>query len=334
MTFCLNGMAVTYTLCTSGDWDNNAAQSSARFDNGLGSGCTINPFSITWATNDVLVIPDGFELILNSNKTIVPAVTVSVAGDIYFDNGKLTLTDASSSLVLQTTANLFCGTPGSTIVCPNNSQIEVGGTQYKGNDLDVIQNSPRPSTVDQSGDVLPIELAYFEAKSYSSSVKFNWATYTEINNDYFSIEKSTDGINYTLLSTVDGAGNSSKILEYSFTDYSPSFGRSYYRLKQTDFDGASETFSPALIDFTSLPNGKLTFTNPVHAGSSITIYSNSSSEEQLTLNIYNMLGAKVLSKEFTGSEYVFNIDSDVRPGVYFVKIFSSITEQTGRLIIQ
>jgi len=84
---------------------------------------------------------------------------------------------------------------------------------------------------------LPIELISFKAACNKGSVYLKWVTASEINNDYFTLERSTDAINWTIIGTVDGAGNSNQNINYSYVDNEPYNGVSYYRLKQTDFDG-------------------------------------------------------------------------------------------------
>src|ERR1041385_9231891 len=69
------------------------------------------------------------------------------------------------------------------------------------------------------------------------AVELVWTTASEINNDYFSVERSEDAISYQVVGTVKGAGNSTQELYYSLKDQSPVRGINYYRLKQTDFDG-------------------------------------------------------------------------------------------------
>jgi len=85
---------------------------------------------------------------------------------------------------------------------------------------------------------LPVELVDFNVKTLNtSSVDVLWVTSSEINNDYFTIEKSKDLHNWEAVSFVDGAGNSNKTINYSYIDNYPFEGVNYYRLKQTDFDG-------------------------------------------------------------------------------------------------
>jgi hypothetical protein len=89
-----------------------------------------------------------------------------------------------------------------------------------------------------NSDPLPIELLTFDAKlNKNEHVDLDWATAAEVNNDYFTVEKSKDGINFEILEYVDGAGNSTNMNYYHLLDKKPFEGITYYRLMQTDFDG-------------------------------------------------------------------------------------------------
>jgi hypothetical protein len=93
---------------------------------------------------------------------------------------------------------------------------------------------------------LPITLGDFRAiLNNNGKVDLNWTTLTEINNDFFTIEKSQDGYSFKQLIKVKGAGNSSSLLHYKEVDKNPHSGISYYRLKQTDFDG-KYAYSPII----------------------------------------------------------------------------------------
>ncbi len=96
---------------------------------------------------------------------------------------------------------------------------------------------------------LPINLLSFKAKKMKDKVELSWKTSSEINNNYFTIEKSIDGYMYQEIGRVSGAGNSSQILNYSFFDDNPFRGVTYYRLSQTDYNGESETFPVVAIEF-------------------------------------------------------------------------------------
>lgn len=97
----------------------------------------------------------------------------------------------------------------------------------------VIDNLP-------CGTPLPIELTNFEAAAMDASALLSWTTTVELNNDFFTIERSTDMIQWNILDTIEGAGNSNNTIHYSYIDSTRLSQTTYYRLKQTDFNGASE----------------------------------------------------------------------------------------------
>ncbi|MFZ1694578.1 MAG: T9SS type A sorting domain-containing protein [Flavobacteriales bacterium] len=87
---------------------------------------------------------------------------------------------------------------------------------------------------------LPIELIRFTAEpTPERHVRCSWTTATERNNDYFTIERSRDGISFEAIGTLPGAGNSVAPRDYEWPDRTPYTGLSYYRLRQTDYDGSS-----------------------------------------------------------------------------------------------
>ena len=87
--------------------------------------------------------------------------------------------------------------------------------------------------------VLPVELISFEAKlQESNTVELTWATATELNNDFFTVERSSNGSDWEVLTDIPGAGNSEVVLNYTSYDFNPNATtHTFYRLKQTDFDG-------------------------------------------------------------------------------------------------
>ena len=100
-------------------------------------------------------------------------------------------------------------------------------------------------SVDQTSSPLPIELLSFDVKALDNFVEINWVTASEENNHFFTIERSMDAVEFYPILQVEGAGNSDITLSYTAHDTLPLYGRSFYRLKQTDFDG---TFSYSQIE--------------------------------------------------------------------------------------
>tara|TARA_B100000745_G_C20094369_1_gene374152 strand:- start:98 stop:1069 length:972 start_codon:yes stop_codon:yes gene_type:complete len=93
---------------------------------------------------------------------------------------------------------------------------------------------------------LPVELIYFNAVQKNQRINLNWATASELNNDYFTIEKSTDGIQFDQIQTVLGAGTTYNTTQYSAYDEANNINTVYYRLKQTDYDGTT-SYSPIVV---------------------------------------------------------------------------------------
>ncbi|MDQ3046459.1 MAG: T9SS type A sorting domain-containing protein [Bacteroidota bacterium] len=100
----------------------------------------------------------------------------------------------------------------------------------------------------QSVTPLPIELLSFTGTSLGKVNQLDWTTASELNNDFFTLEHSSDGNFFEPIATVDGAGNSNEIKNYFFIDQSPYNGATYYKLKQTDFDGNSTYSNIVMIE--------------------------------------------------------------------------------------
>ncbi|MBL7863668.1 MAG: T9SS type A sorting domain-containing protein [Cyclobacteriaceae bacterium] len=92
-------------------------------------------------------------------------------------------------------------------------------------------------TITDSSVPLPIELVEFTAEVKQGMVELNWKTETEQDNDYFDVQRTSDGETFADVIRLKGAGNSTKPISYSAHDLQPEPGKQYYRLKQTDFDG-------------------------------------------------------------------------------------------------
>ena len=109
----------------------------------------------------------------------------------------------------------------------------------------------------------PVELISFNGEVIEEIIELKWSTTREIDNDYFTLEKSTNGLNYFELATIEGNGTTELISDYSFTDPMPFKGNNYYRLSQTDFDGAYEIFKPIVVNYDKEAEMFKLFPNPV-----------------------------------------------------------------------
>lgn len=94
---------------------------------------------------------------------------------------------------------------------------------------------------------LPVDLIEFKGEFQNNKIILSWSTASEINNDYFIIEKSNDGVNYVYCNKIYGFGNKSTITNYSYCDYKINNTFIYYRLSQFDYDGVKTIFDPIVI---------------------------------------------------------------------------------------
>ena len=121
--------------------------------------------------------------------------------------------------------------PGEVHVTDNSIQVTV--SDYS--EFTFGAKSPDPTI-----NPLPVTFVAFTGRQEGNTIVLDWATASENDNNYFEIERSADGVNYVTIGYVDGAGNSSSLLGYQFTDNAPEQGQLYYRLSQVDFDGNRE----------------------------------------------------------------------------------------------
>jgi hypothetical protein len=132
------------------------------------------------------------------------------------------------------------------LACPNGYSLN-GMTSFS--TFTVNGSSP-------ANTALPIELLYFNATPNQKVVDLTWATASELNNDFFTVELSIDGLTWETVLTVAGAGTTNQRTDYNNVDTRPLAGLSYYRLKQTDFDGQF-TYSDIKSVFMNTENAEL-----------------------------------------------------------------------------
>lgn len=163
---------------------------------------------------------------------------------------------------------------------------------------------------------LPVELMSFEVKTLGDIVRLDWATATEVNNDYFTVERSKDGNSWNEVLIVDGSGTSNGVINYNAIDDSPMQGISYYRLKQTDFDGQYSYSKVRAVDVSSII-GEM-FASPNPSDGVFTINRNIIDEEDIT--IYDGSGKEVTGYQ-TSNEQQLRLDLSGLPnGMYFLNI--------------
>lgn len=229
-------------------WNINSPGNTLQSNMEIVSGHTVNTpeeYNITLDKNNKKIDIYG-ELIINGklrvegNKweiNIHPGGILIINGDVEF---AATGNGAAPELIINGSVAIYGDLSGNGSVSGNGSLFIEGDypNWLDGSDINLLPIDP-----------FPIDLINFDAKTNTNGIQLHWSTATEINNDYFTLERSIDGNNWEILAYVEGAGNSNQQLNYEYTDEYPYHGISYYRLKQTDFDGKFEYFTPVAVNF-------------------------------------------------------------------------------------
>ncbi len=167
---------------------------------------------------------------------------------------------------------------------------------------------------------LPVELIRFEAKAETNGIKLSWATASELNNDYFVIERSLDGEQFEVIGEVDGNGTTSELQEYLFVDGQPVTGVSYYRLKQVDYDGTADYSDLVAVNYyNNLGLKVLVYPNPARDVVNISL-ENDVNVQIVSGMLVDPSGRRMniqLTKE--GARYVMNTDG-VNNGLYILQL--------------
>ncbi len=248
-------------------------------------------------------------------------VSVTLSYRPYGANGCSGVTDLANLTIARWDGTIWRNHPSTGVGVPSGS-ITTNAI--------VTSFSPFALATFSSTNPLPIELINFTAIGTDQNVLLNWQTASEINNDYFEIEKSTDGENFTSIQTVKGAGNSSQLLNYSTFDNNPYAGVNFYRLKQTDFDGAFSYSEVKQVSFTSTDLVRI-FPNPVKE--EVFIYFGESSNFN-EIVITDLTGKIVILQNSTEKSMISIPLSHMASGVYLVTCKGSGNTITQKLVIE
>jgi hypothetical protein len=184
-----------------------------------------------------------------------------------------------------------------------------------------------------------VELLSFTAKAIDNTyVQLDWATVTEIENEGFEVERSTDGINFEMIGWVEGNGNSTAWHNYQFIDTEPYEEVNYYRLKQIDYDDDFEYSKIVSARITSEQSEVLSnvtlMPNPANDRFSIVFSSIVDAEAQIKVS--NSLGQKIEDLNVNLKKGSNTITMDSSPwanGVYLIQLQTGIHKKILRLVV-
>ena len=183
-----------------------------------------------------------------------------------------------------------------------------------------------------SNQPLPIELLSFDVKPTRSAVSVTWSTVSEKNNSYFTIERSTDGVNFETISIVSSkakGGNSNTVIDYSYVDLHPLTGTSYYRLKQTDIDSKEAVFEIKAVTFTK---SALVNIYPTPVVNTLNVEASGLGDSNSTIELYSILGELLIKKSIHSDQLRLDV-SKLPSGMYTVVVSNGNFNHTQVIVI-
>lgn len=303
---------------------------TAKATGNWGSTTTWNP-AIVPVCGDTIIIPASYTVTVDavydyaSGACASKPICIIVSGELYFTN--------NHELDLATGSNLYIEN-GGTVASQNhgsNTFITINGvTEWTGNSQGSTTGVSGVVSISSGGIITPIQLLTFTVLPQNGAALINWATASEANNKYFTIEKSTDGANFNVFTTVNSKaqnGNSTATINYQTIDENPANGISYYRLKQTDYNGQYKYFTMAPVYFTEIKNNTFMATpNPCNG-----YFTLQTTNQTQTLQIFDQTGNPVLTESINGTSLI-NV-STLTNGIYTLSLIGNSNTQNKKLVI-
>lgn len=290
--------------------------------------CDVLEISATYSSN--IALPAA-----NITTTLATNVNRSVSGTTVKLVGHSSSTETTGSY----SAGSSCGDTRVTITPPAGTPLKSITIKYRPAYGTSTSNAyynvnPKPAsqyvsfgnptfTATSGCSALPISFSYFNAeKLFDNKVNLKWKTSTEVNSNYFSIERTVNGVDFEEIAQIKSTGSSKNNSTYYYQDQIINENIIYYRLKEIDFDGSYMYSDIVSIEGIKSKNiVKNIFPNP--SSSNVKIDFNAISDGILNYQIVNYVGQIVSEKEIhvSSGNSIIDIDiSSLNKGVYFIKV--------------
>ena len=189
---------------------------------------------------------------------------------------------------------------------------------------------------------LPVELLNFTAQTKEDQVVLSWQTASETDNDFFEVQRSGNGSEWEVIGTVEGAGYSTSLLDYRFTDSEPLPGTNYYRLRQVDFNGMFEysQVRSTVYDYSSVNVHVVevrVYPNPAEGAFNVQV-KGLTGNDPVTVKLIDLFGQTYEYTQTTGEALSrgvpINQKGSLASGLYFVNIQQGNITLQRKLIIR
>lgn len=316
----LKGRPATCTATQNGDWDDAGSWS-----------CGSVP-----SCGDSLVIPAGITITIAEQADYTAcgsSIKLNISGTLTFATGKKLLLPCGSEIWLQAGGQITGGGGGGS-----SNLIEICGTTV----WSAGQGPAAGPMFLSQNSVMPIELAAFYALPEGEFINIYWESATETNNKEYTVEKSRDGLQFEVIATIPSKaahGNSTLALSYSYTDPEPLPGLSYYRLKQTDYNGKYEYFQLISVDREGVKHITFTvFPNP-NQGQFTVDFTGVENNHEIEVIMYDQGGKLAYQRHFLSESLATNTfsiipEQHIAPGIYLVNFVVEGIKYPVKVIVQ
>lgn len=193
-------------------------------------------------------------------------------------------------------------------------------------------------TLVDNSDPLPIELVRFQGDCGDNEIALSWTTWTETNNDFFTLERSLDGTNFEVVDIIEGAGNSNEPISYELKDENPYSGTTYYRLKDTDFAGKA-TYSDVIAVTCGDENGnEFNFVNAYDIdNANLVVEFTANDNEKFNIFLFDAAGKRVLDYSGTGVDGMNKVQlpsGDLARGIYIINLSNEVKNYSKRVMLR
>jgi hypothetical protein len=295
------------------------------------SGSVTNPVDVRFFVDPAEVLQAETEALALLGSTALPGSTITPL--TFFKTPDGVSFNPSTMMV----NGNFTFTPANTWITPASGTLN-GYTYYQLDGITNFSGGTGGFSINDGGAPLPVELLSFTATAINNEyVQLDWSTATEVDNDGFFVERSTDGSNFTQIAWVDGNGSTTQTQYYTYDDREAVAGVNYYRLKQVDFNGDYEyTYIVSAVlrkDVTLLDVLGLR-PNPTVNELFVEILAHTETKANFTT--FNHMGQKVqtFGKVLEEGQNTVSVNTtDLPAGTYFITIENSQTKITKKFVV-
>lgn len=329
----------TYTTTSGGSWVNVLNWDIGVPDNDQTNGSDDIIITHHITLTDDLTVKSG------TNITITGCDTLHVTGNVAFNNGSAitvepcavliidgNLTNNNNSTDVQINGKIiiggnYDGGTGSELTGTGEMEIDGtvttdGGATVFGSETDCTVDCDNSNADPLGDDPLPVTLLWFNGAYEDDELIVRWATASEINNQYFIVERMGVNNEWFEVERVVGNGNTNKVMMYQITDYTADFGYNYYRLTQVDYDGNSEVFKiiSILKPYDLQVKDLNVYPNPTTSSEDVSIELTGFRGEEILIVVMNTLQQIFFEKAVVVKDenIVIVMDSKLPAGTYLV----------------